>query len=80
MPSDTQAIIKKLAAILRIADSFDRTHRKLVSALDTTIANNSVEIQLHCSSKVKPDIELWNLDRRKGLFEEVFNKKVKVRI
>ena len=80
LPSDTQAIIKKLAAILRIADSFDRTHRKLVSALDTTIANNSVEIQLHCSSKVKPDIELWNLDRRKGLFEEVFNKKVKVRI
>ncbi len=76
LPSETQMIVKKLAAILRIADSFDRTHRKLVSGLDITIKRDSVEIQLHCSSKVKPDIELWNLERRKGLFEEVFNKKV----
>ena len=80
LPSDIQLIIKKLAAILRIADSFDRTHRKLVSGLDVTIKNKSVEIQLHCSSKIKPDIELWNLDRRKGLFEEVFNKKVVVKL
>ena len=80
LPSDIQMIIKKLAAILRIADSFDRTHRKLVSGLDVTIKNKNVEIQLHCSSKIKPDIELWNLDRRKGLFEEVFDKKVVVKM
>ena len=80
LPSEIQMIIKKLAAILRIADSFDRTHRKLVSALDTTIKNNLVDIKLYCSSKIKPDIELWNLERRKGLFEEVFDKKVIVRM
>ncbi|MGB8319217.1 MAG: Ppx/GppA phosphatase family protein [Ignavibacteriaceae bacterium] len=80
LPSDIQMIIKKLSAILRIADSFDRTHRKLVSGLDVTIKNKSVEIQLHCSSKIKPDIELWNLDRRKSLFEEVFDKKVIVKM
>ncbi len=80
LPSDIQIIIKKLSAILRIADSFDRTHRKLVSGLDVTVKNKSVEIQLHCSSKIKPDIELWNLDRRKGLFEEVFDRNVTVKI
>lgn len=80
LPSYLQMIIKKLAAILRIADSFDRTHRKLVSGLKTIVNNNSVEIQLHSSSKVKPDIELWNLERRKGLFEDVFKKKVIVKM
>jgi exopolyphosphatase / guanosine-5'-triphosphate,3'-diphosphate pyrophosphatase len=80
LPSDIQMTIKKLAAILRIADSFDRTHRKLISGLEAAIKGDSVEIQLHCSSKVKPDIELWNLERRKGLFEEVFDKKVIVKM
>ncbi len=80
LPSEIQIIIKKLSAILRIADSFDRTHRKLVSGLDVIIKNKNVEILLHCGSKIKPDIELWNLERRKGLFEEVFDKKVIVKI
>ena len=80
LPSEIQMIIKKLAAILRIADSFDRTHRKIVSSLDTTIKDESVEIYLHCSNKIKPDIELWNLERRKGLFEEVFGKKIVVKV
>jgi exopolyphosphatase/guanosine-5'-triphosphate,3'-diphosphate pyrophosphatase len=80
LPSEIQSIIKKLAAILRIADSFDRTHRKLVSGLEAIVRNEFVEIILHCSSNLKPEIELWNLERRKGLFEEVFNKKVTVKM
>jgi hypothetical protein len=71
-------IIKKLAAILRLADSFDRTHRKLIENFQSTVKDKTVEIQLFCSSK-KPDIELWNLERRKGLFEEVFNKKIVIK-
>jgi len=80
LPTEIQTIIKKLAAILRIADSFDRTHRKLISGLEAFVKNESVEILLHCSSSTKPDIELWNLERRKGLFEEVFDKKVIVKM
>ena len=76
---EIQTIIKKLAAILRLADSFDRTHRKLIENLQATVKDKTVEIQLFYSSK-KPDIELWNLDRRKGLFEEVFNKKIVVKL
>ena len=72
----TQVIIKKLSAILRVADSFDRTHRKLISNVQSKIKDDIVEIQLFFSSDIKPDIELWNLDRRKMLFEEVFNKKI----
>jgi exopolyphosphatase / guanosine-5'-triphosphate,3'-diphosphate pyrophosphatase len=75
----TQGIIKKLAAILRITDSFDRTHRKLITGLEAEVKDKTVEIRVHYSGKTKPDIELWNLERRKGLFEEVFNKKVIVK-
>jgi exopolyphosphatase / guanosine-5'-triphosphate,3'-diphosphate pyrophosphatase len=76
LPAEIQSIIKKLSALLRIADSFDRTHRKLVSGIGTIIKNKNVEILLQYNSKIKPDIELWNLERRKGLFEEVFDKKI----
>ena len=78
LSSEIQMIIKKLAAILRLADSFDRTHRKLIENFQSTVKDKTVEIQLFCSSK-KPDIELWNLERRKGLFEEVFNKKIVIK-
>jgi exopolyphosphatase / guanosine-5'-triphosphate,3'-diphosphate pyrophosphatase len=78
LSSEIRMTIKKLAAILRLADSFDRTHRKLIENLEATVKDKTVEIQLFHSSK-KPDIELWNLERRKGLFEEVFNKKIVVK-
>ena len=80
LPPDTQTIIKKLSAILRLTDSFDRTHRKLIESLNATVRGRTVEIKLHCSGKTKPGIELWNLERRKGLFEEVFNKKIVIKI
>ena len=80
LPYMTKMIIKKLSGILRIADSFDRTHRKLVSDLQASVKNHTVEIKLFYNGEIKPDIELWNLERRKGLFEEVFEKKIVVRI
>ena len=77
LPERTQNVIKKLAAILRVTDGFDRTHKRLVKSIKTKIANGTVELNLECEKGVVPEIELWNLERRKELFEEVYSKKIK---
>jgi exopolyphosphatase / guanosine-5'-triphosphate,3'-diphosphate pyrophosphatase len=78
LPERTQNIIKQLAAILRVTDSFDRTHKQIIQSLKVKVSTNTIELNLECKKGAVPDIELWNLERRKGLFEEVFNKKLKV--
>ncbi|MGK9367961.1 Ppx/GppA phosphatase family protein [Melioribacter sp. Ez-97] len=73
---ETRETVKKLSSILRIADSFDRTHRKIVSHLNASIESKRVKITVTHKNSMEPAIELWNLERRKKLFEEVFGKKV----
>ncbi|MEJ5350892.1 MAG: Ppx/GppA phosphatase family protein [Melioribacteraceae bacterium] len=80
LQGETKQIIKKLSAILRLADSVDRTHRQIIKNIKTEVKGDNVILHLECDNKLKPDIELWNLERRKGLFEEVFKKKIKVSI
>ena len=74
----TQEMVKKLSAMLRVVDAFDRTHKQLVKSIKAEINKNSVDLTLQCQDGIVPEIELWNLERRKGLFEEVFHKKIKI--
>jgi exopolyphosphatase / guanosine-5'-triphosphate,3'-diphosphate pyrophosphatase len=76
LPFKTQLIVKKLASILRIADSLDRTHKKIIQSVECRVKSSKVEIVLHVGRNTNPEIELWNVERRKGLFEEVFAKKI----
>jgi len=69
----TKEIILKLASILRIADSLDRTHLKKVKKILAEVNGKYVDLRLNTSS-FSVDIELWNLERRKGLFEDTFKK------
>jgi len=76
----TQEIVKKLSAILRVVDSLDRTHKRIVQSVECRVKNNKVELNLKINKNGNPEIELWNLERRKGLFEEVFDKKLIVKL
>jgi exopolyphosphatase/guanosine-5'-triphosphate,3'-diphosphate pyrophosphatase len=76
LPEKTQTIIKKLASILRVADALDRIHKKVVNSVDVSVSNDEVLLKLENETKANLDIELWNLDRRKILFEEVFKRKI----
>ena len=80
LPEKTQIIIRKLAAILRIADSLDRTHSKKIRNIRSKISENEVRLSFDVAAKENADIELWDLSRRKGLFEEVYQKKIKVEL
>lgn len=76
--SQSREKVEKLSAILRIADSLDRTHQKLVEKI--SIVNNDKEIvfNLYCNGKY-PEVEIWNLERRQKLFEEIFNLTVRIK-
>lgn len=67
-------LVKYLSAILRIADAFDRTHKKLISTLVVKINNTDIVITIPTNENI--DVELWSFDRRKKLFEELFKRKV----
>jgi exopolyphosphatase/guanosine-5'-triphosphate,3'-diphosphate pyrophosphatase len=76
--NDEQKVkVKKLASILRVADSLDRTHHKNIQNIDVTGFNGQVRLKLQYIHSF-PEIELWNLERRKQLFEEVFGKELVV--
>lgn len=78
LPIRTQQIIKKLSAILRVADSFDRTHKRIVQSVECSVKSNKIEMKLDIKKGANPEIELWSLERRKALFEEVFEKVLQI--
>ncbi|MHB8929678.1 MAG: Ppx/GppA phosphatase family protein [Melioribacteraceae bacterium] len=76
----TQMIIKKLSAILRLVDALDRTHCKVILGINSRVKKQKVILELTADKTKDSEIELWNLERRKGLFEEVFSKKISLEI
>jgi len=78
LPAKSREVVEKLSAILRVADSFDRTHYKLVKKIKAEIKEQNVDLTLQISNGI-PEIELWSLERRKALFEEIFSKKLVIK-
>ncbi len=77
LKSESREKVEKLSAILRIADSLDRTHQTLVEEIIIDNKDDSIIFKLKCETKY-PEVEIWNLERRQKLFEEIFNKKIKI--
>jgi exopolyphosphatase/guanosine-5'-triphosphate,3'-diphosphate pyrophosphatase len=78
LPDDWKSVVKKLSAILRIADAFDRTHNFLIQ--DVNVKTKKAEVIFYVDNKLENiEIELWSLDRRKKLFESLFEKEIKVK-
>lgn len=68
--------VRKLAAILRIADSFDREHLRKVESADASINGSTVLFRAHGSGDLS--LERWTASRKADLFEEVFERDVRV--
>ncbi|HEX2868452.1 MAG TPA: Ppx/GppA phosphatase family protein [Ignavibacteriales bacterium] len=77
MSEKHKSLIKMLASILRVADSLDRTHASLIKSIKAEIDPKTIHLILFYRSDY-PEIELWNLERRKGLLEEVFGRQLMV--
>lgn len=66
--------VKKLSAILRVADGLDRSHYQNVRSMK--IENGKDTITIRIQTETDPQLEIWGALRKNALIEEVTGKKV----
>jgi exopolyphosphatase/guanosine-5'-triphosphate,3'-diphosphate pyrophosphatase len=69
-----RARIRKLAAILRVADGLDRGRRGVVEDVTADIGADLVILRLRVSGD--PELALWGARRRRDLFEAVYGREI----
>ncbi len=68
------ATVRKLVAILRVADALDRSHQQPVRAIRTEVRRGAVELRVAARGAL--DLELWDAAREAGLFQRVFARRL----
>lgn len=74
-------IVRKLASILRLAESFDRGNTGIVRSVETKVGKKAVEFLLKPVRGAHRDLglEIWGAERKKMLFQEVYAREVRFR-
>jgi exopolyphosphatase/guanosine-5'-triphosphate,3'-diphosphate pyrophosphatase len=68
--------LRKLTALLRVADGLDRGHRQVVGGLDVRVGPSLVLLRLRADGDT--ELEHWAARRRRELFEQVFDRELEV--
>tara|TARA_R110000868_G_scaffold259361_9_gene517417 strand:- start:8562 stop:10139 length:1578 start_codon:yes stop_codon:yes gene_type:complete len=74
MPAQIRSRIKKLSAILRVADGLDRSHYQNVQELNVKVLEK--ELLLTIKTMDEPHLEIWGATRKSFLMKEILNKKL----
>jgi exopolyphosphatase/guanosine-5'-triphosphate,3'-diphosphate pyrophosphatase len=72
-----QAVVEKLAAILRIADGLDRSHRQIVTGVSCRIRSRRIELEVAARADCEPELDAAR--KKADLFEMVFDRGVALR-
>lgn len=72
----SQLTIKKLSAILRIADGLDRSHQGIAESIEAEFQNDVILFKVKVKKNIDPHIDIWSAQQKKDLFEEIFAKKI----
>lgn len=76
LSNDEKVVVAKLAAILRLADAVDRTHRQKTMQHDIQVRNN--ELIIRVKSQEDLSLEEWTFADKADFFENVFGFKAKL--
>src|SRR6056297_81076 len=76
LPKPVRERIKKLAAILRVADGLDRSHYQNVR--DVRVERAGQKTKLFITTETDPQLEIWGAMRKRALLEEVLSSDVEV--
>jgi len=68
--------VRKLAAILRVADGLDRSHQ--ASAKKISVTHEPRVVRIVATQRRPNSVDIWGSMRKRGLFEEVFGVTVDV--
>lgn len=77
---DDRELVVRLAAVLRIAISLDRSHRKRVASTSVDWDDDTLTVRLVPAGEAPVDLELHAAELRSGLLEEVAGRTVEVRV
>lgn len=70
LAAEDREVVRRLAAILRIADGLDRTHTQAVRSVRAAVAGCRAEFTVETAGPVETDV--WGAERKSGLFREQF--------
>jgi len=71
-------LVRKLAALLRVADSLDRSHNQPVR--DARVTSRGENALLHLDVRGHVDLELWDFEREAKVFRDVFGRKIGLKL
>ena len=71
-----QARVRRLAALLRVAEALDRSHLQSIEALHPEMTDEALTLTL--ASSGDPQLEVWAVEQSRALFEEVFARRLVV--
>ncbi len=72
-----RAVVEKLAAILRIADGLDRSHRQVVTGVACRVRSRRIELEASARADCEPELDAAR--KKAGLFERVFDRDVSLK-
>jgi exopolyphosphatase / guanosine-5'-triphosphate,3'-diphosphate pyrophosphatase len=67
-------LVRKLVAILRVADALDRSHQQPVRALRVDVKRRAIGLRLTARGPL--ELELWDAAREAPLFQRVFTRRL----
>lgn len=76
LPKDQKKRVKKLSAIMRIADGLDRSHYQNVRSMNLIKTPENITIEIF--TEEDPQLEIWGAMRKNLLLEEVTGKSVEI--
>ncbi|MDR9366447.1 MAG: Ppx/GppA phosphatase family protein [Balneolaceae bacterium] len=76
LPKSEKQRVKKLSAIMRIADGLDRSHYQNVQGM--TIEKTADQVIINIKTESDPQLEIWGAMRKNALFEEVTGRTLKI--
>jgi len=71
-----QAVVERLAAILRVADGLDRSH--VASAEALRVMRRGATLRLYVKQRQRNEFDVYGAMRKRALFERVFGVHLKV--
>lgn len=76
LTNDDQHIVRVLSGIIRIADGLDRTHSTSVKDVSVKKKGTTITLKIIKTRGKNVEMEIWGAERKKTLFEEMFDVKV----
>jgi exopolyphosphatase / guanosine-5'-triphosphate,3'-diphosphate pyrophosphatase len=76
LPKEERRTIKRLAAILRVADGLDRSHFQTVRGVKVEVRRGKVTIGVEASEDA--ELEIFTAQRKGRLFEIVFDRRLEI--